>query len=78
MLDGISSKKLWFSVGSVATLFAFPIIASHIPTMAPMYDAYVGGVIALAGLYLTGNIANKYVAVKALGPAKEVSAEDEK
>ena len=60
--ESISSKKFLFVIGSVWAMFLFAALAAwKLTPMATMYDAFVGGVITLAGMYLTGNVANKYV-----------------
>lgn len=63
--ESITSKKFIFVIGCVGALFGFAVVAAwKLILMAPMYDAFVGGVIALAGIYLTGNVANKFVVGK--------------
>lgn len=63
--EAISSKKFLFVIGSVWAMFLFAALAAwKLNMMTSMYDAFVGGVIALAGMYLTGNVANKYVVGK--------------
>lgn len=66
--ESISSKKFLFVIGCVWALFAFAYIAaSRLTPMVPMFDTFVGGVLGLAGLYLTGNVANKWVMGKVSG-----------
>lgn len=66
--ESISSKKFLFVIGCVWALFAFAYLAaSHLNPMIPMFDTFVGGVLGLAGLYLTGNVANKWVMGKVSG-----------
>lgn len=66
--ESISSKKFLFVIGCVWALFIFAYIsASRLAPMIPMFDTFVGGVLGLAGLYLTGNVANKWVIGKVSG-----------
>lgn len=60
--ESYSSKKFWFAVLSVTALFGFAWLAgARIEPMKSMYDAFVGGVVAIASLYMAGNVANKFV-----------------
>lgn len=72
--NGFKSRKFWFSVFiTVVMLFAW-LVAGVKPALAPLYDTLVGGLVALAGLYLTGSIATKWVGSKA--PASPARAPD--
>lgn len=62
MRDTITSKKLWFSVGAIAAMFGFALMSAKITMIGPMFDSFVGGVVAITGLFLTGNVANKWIA----------------
>lgn len=63
--NGIKSRKLWFSVFAVAMVLGGAFVAAHWPSLAPMYDTMVGGIVAITGLYLTGSVATKFVGTKA-------------
>ena len=66
MHDTITSKKLWFAVGVCILAFAFCILAStKLPDMKSLFDGFTGILEFVTGAYLTGNIANKWVASKA-------------
>ena len=59
--DTIKSKKLWFSVGATLSLVAFALLAAKFPALIPLYDTFTGGVVGITTVYLTGNVANKWV-----------------
>jgi hypothetical protein len=62
---GVKSRKLWFSVFAITTLFIGALLAGKFPPFAALYGDLVGGIVGIAGLYLTGNIAQKWVGTKA-------------
>jgi hypothetical protein len=70
--NGYRSRKLVFSVFSVATMVATWWVAGRNPALVPMYDTLVGGIVAVAGLYLAGSVGAKLVATKA--PPSPVAA----
>ena len=60
--ESISSKKLWFAVGSVLIAFVYAVLAaSKLPELKGMYDTFTSVLEFIAAAYLTGNIANKWV-----------------
>ena len=62
MKESISSKKLWFAVGSVLIAFVYALLAaSKLPELKPMFETFTGVLEFIAAAYLTGNIANKWV-----------------
>lgn len=62
--NGFKSRKLWFSVFAVATIFGGATLGAHWTSFAPLYDTLVGGIVAVAGLFLTGQVATKWVNTK--------------
>jgi hypothetical protein len=61
---GFKSRKLWFSVFAVVALFLGAGLAAWLPSVAPLYGELVGGIVAIAGLFLTGSVATKWVGSK--------------
>jgi hypothetical protein len=61
---GFKSRKLAFSIFTILCVFAGLVLAGFWPTIQPMYDTLVGGVVAIAGLYLAGNIGQRFVATR--------------
>jgi hypothetical protein len=62
---GWKSRKLWFSVFAVLILLAGWVLAGHFHSLQALYDTFVGGVVGVSGLYLTGSVATKWVGTKA-------------
>lgn len=75
---GIKSRKLWFSVFVVVTMFGGAAVCAKWPALVPLYDTFVGGIVAVTGLFLTGNIANKWVGIKTLPQATPAPAPEPK
>jgi hypothetical protein len=63
--NGWKSKKLWFAAGAIASIFVGAVLAAFLAPIAPLYGDMVGGIVAVTGLFLTGNVANKWVGTKA-------------
>jgi len=55
------SRKLGFSIICIAALAAVAVAAAKFPAMIGLYPVFVGGVTAVAGLYLSSNIASQHV-----------------
>lgn len=77
---GYKSRKLWFAFYITAVMVGAALFASERPGFAAIYGELVGGLVGIAGLLFTGNIAAKWVAGKApgenvaQGPVKALSA----
>lgn len=72
--NGFKSRKLWFSVFSTAVIAAGGWAGAKWPQFAPLYDTMVGGIVGIAGIYLTGSVATKLVGAgvaKAAAKAQE-------
>jgi len=54
------SRKLWFSVFSIVTLYWALLQAQESEVFRPMYETFVGGVVAITGLLLAGNVVAKW------------------
>lgn len=61
---GIKSRKFWFSVGAVVVLFAAACVAGWRNWPEYLYRIFVDGVEVIAGGYLVGNVAAKFVGSK--------------
>lgn len=79
MIDTIRSKKLWFSAGSLILVFIFALLTIPWPQLQSIFETFTNTAIAIAGLYLAGNVGNKFVAGRSEGKAqaavKKVGAE---
>lgn len=62
---GMKSRKLWFAVFAMMLVVISGAGAVYLPTFASIYETLVGGIVAVAGMYLTGNVAQKWVGVRA-------------
>lgn len=58
------SRKLWFSIGTVACIMLGGVAFALIPGFRDGYSTYVEGLLGIAGLFLGGNVANKMVVAK--------------
>lgn len=65
---GWKSRKLWFSVFAVASLYFGMKVASTEATLRPLYESFVGGVVAISGMFLIGNVGAKWVSGKTATP----------
>lgn len=67
--SGWKSRKLWFSVFCVLMIAVCAIAAMHVesPTVHLIFEVSVGGIVAVAGLFLTGNVAGKWVGIRGSG-----------
>lgn len=63
---GVKSRKLWFAVFAIAVIVGAGLYGPALwAGSVAFYDAMVGGVVAIAAAYLTGNVAQKWVGAKA-------------
>lgn len=62
---GYRSRKFWFAVGIALLMTAGAVASGFMPTIAVVYAQFVSGLLGIAALLFTGNIAAKYVAGKA-------------
>jgi len=66
MLDGYGSKKFLFAIGVCILAFGYAVLAATgLPNLKEMFSTFVGILEVVTAAYLTGNIANKWVAAKA-------------
>ncbi len=70
---GVKSRKLWLAVGTSVAIVISGVVAAKFPTIGPLYDTMVGGLLGVLALYLSGNVATKYTLSKGVKP--EPSAE---
>lgn len=75
--ESYGSKKFWSFMFSVFVMFAFALFATRCGALVPMFDAFVGGVVAALGIYQTGNIMNKHVVSKNLASTVEKEEPEE-
>lgn len=61
---GLGSRKLWFSVGTSALIFAGGVMAGLWGVFGPHYETMISGLIGMAGLYMTGNVGSRWVTAK--------------
>lgn len=65
---GFRSRKLWYSVFATGMVVISGLGVLLWAGLAPLYDTMVGGIVAIAGLYLTGSVATKWVGSKVPAP----------
>lgn len=73
--NGWKSRKLAFCTFAVFAMLGFALLTAPLPALTPLFDTFVGGVVAVAGLFLTGSVATKWVGTKA--PADPGATEPE-
>jgi hypothetical protein len=56
---GFKSRKLWLVVYAIHALLAGWFATAHWKALAPEFSTFVGGVIALVGLYFGSNVTTK-------------------
>jgi cytochrome c biogenesis protein CcdA len=68
MLDpndgGVASRKLWFAVGTASVMVICWVVTALHAALTPTYDTLLGGLLAVLGLYLTGNISSRWITAK--------------
>ncbi len=76
---GMKSRKLWFAIFAITVIVGAAVVGPMIwAGFVSVYDAMVGGIVAIAGMYLTGNVAQKWVGVKAQPALMEAAAKQPK
>ena len=55
------SRKLWFSVFAILMLLLGLVMSLDNPAFATVYATYAGSVVSVAGLFLAGNAAAKWI-----------------
>jgi hypothetical protein len=65
---GFKSRKLWFAFWVTGLMVVGAIWGSYHSNFDALYSTLVTGLVGIAGLLFTGNIAAKYVAGKAPDP----------
>lgn len=75
--DTLKSKKFWFASGVVIISFIYALLAAiWFPALGGLFETFSGIVEFVTAAYLTGNVANKFVAGKfASAVAPEVAEE---
>lgn len=73
---GYKSRKLNYAIGTSAAIIGVVLIASKVPTLVPMVDAAIGGLMGTLALYIGANVGNKWTVgktspVKPAEPAEE-------
>lgn len=61
---GFASRKFWVVVGTATSIITCWLLTGFMKALVPTYDTVVGGLLAVAGLYLTGNVVTKWVTAK--------------
>lgn len=69
---GIKSRKFILTILGLSLLVFMALIVAKVPVVAPLYSTFVGGVLGALGLYMTGNVVNKY----AMGKISQKEKED--
>lgn len=61
---GVRSRKMWFAAGVGIVMVLCWLATGFLLPLASTFDALIGGLLAITGLYITGNVANKYAIIK--------------
>ncbi len=69
---GTDSRKYKLTKKAVLLVMACWCLTALIPALEPSFTTMAGTVVALLGLYLTGNIANKLVVGKNVNQAAQI------
>lgn len=62
---GAKSRKLWFAAGVGLAMIGSWLCTGYLVTLQPTFDTLVGGLLAIAGLFMAGNVSSKWVIAKA-------------
>lgn len=73
--NGWKSRKLWFSVFAIGVLYLGTRGAIESLAFGAIYSTFSGAVVAIAGLFLAGNAASKFIGLKAAAPAPKAKSE---
>lgn len=65
---GARSRKLWFAAATSAGIAGLAVLAGTHPTIAPLYETAVGGLLGVLGVYTGGNVGVKHVLTKNVKP----------
>ena len=57
---------MWFAIGIAVLIVGCWLLTGLWLALAATFDALLGGLLAVLGLFITGNVANKYVVAKSL------------
>ena len=63
--NGYKSRKLWFSVSAMVILLVGWIATAAHPALVTTYGTFAGYIVAIVTVFLTGNVANKWVGTQA-------------
>lgn len=61
--SGYRSRKFWAASCTSALIVAVAVAATFLPSLAPMVDTVVGGLLGSLAIYCGGNV-GEYVALK--------------
>lgn len=56
-----SSRKFVLAIICIVVIFLGGLLAVKFPAFAALYPAFIGGVLGVAGLYITGNVTNDFL-----------------
>ncbi len=57
---------MWFAVGIAAVIVGCWLVTGRWTSLAATYDSLLGGLLTVLGLFISGNVANKYVVAKSM------------
>ncbi len=66
------SRKFLLTIGALVLITIFGLIGIRYSSIEGIYPTFIGGVIGIVSIYLTGNVASKYVVGKNIIAAQEV------
>lgn len=68
------SRKLIVIVGIAAVLTIAWVVTAFFPLLQPGFTTLAGGLVGLAGVYATGNVAEKYVLGRHLAASQKLAS----
>lgn len=75
---GYRSRKLWYAVGTSASIVGVAVLAAwKLPSLGPLLDTVVGGLVATLAIYSGVNVANKFTVAKSSQPLTSEEPEKE-
>jgi hypothetical protein len=66
----LASRKFILTVSTILLITAVSILAVWFPAIPAVLPTFIGGILGVLSLYMTGNIMNKYVVGKQLTETK--------
>ncbi len=59
--EGLHSRKVKLTLTAMGFILLGELLAVKFDSLRALFETYCGAIVAITALYLTGNVANKYV-----------------